>query len=250
MVEVGKPRAFMKEKPFPYKRILLKISGEALMGKEPCGLSSEACLEVTKGVKDLTDLGIEVGLVIGGGNIFRGIKGGEKLHIRRASADQMGMLATMINGIALLESFKNHGLDAHLLSALPCGPVAEEYSWQKAQELLSEKKTLIFVGGTGSPYFTTDTAASLRALEIGAEALFKATKVHGIYTKDPIIYPDATHYDQIRYEDALAQKLNVMDATSIALCMENKIPIIVFCMQNISTLARVFHDTHLRTLVY
>jgi uridylate kinase len=238
----------MTEQTFPYKRILLKLSGEALMGKEPYGISSEACLNITQGIKEIVALGIEVGIVIGGGNIFRGIRG-EKMGIQRASADQMGMLATMINGIALAEALKKNGVDVAIMSAISCGPIVEEYGWQKAQEYLKQKKTLIFVGGTGSPYFTTDTAASLRAAEIGADALLKATKVDGIYSKDPIIYKDATRFESLKYEDALAQKLNVMDATSIALCMENRIPILVFNMQSLGTLTRVFHDKNLRTLV-
>ena len=233
----------------PYKRILLKLSGEALMGKEAYGISSDACLQVAKGVKSLTELGIEVGIVVGGGNIFRGLQG-QKLGIQRASADQMGMLATIINGIAFSEALKKCDVDCAIMSAISCSPIVEEYQWQKAQLLLSQKKTLIFVGGTGSPYFTTDTAASLRAAEIHAEALLKATKVDGVYSKDPLQYPDATRYEELRYEDALAQKLNVMDATSIALCMENRIPILVFNMQAIGTLSKVFHDKKLRTLVH
>lgn len=218
------------------------------MGKEAYGISADACIQIAQGVKSLVDLGIEIGIVIGGGNIFRGIQGA-KLGIPRASADQMGMLATLINGIAFSEALKEFGVDCVVMSAISCIPIVEAFEWQKATLLLKQKKTLLFVGGTGSPYFTTDTAAALRAAEIQADALLKATKVDGIYSKDPLKYPDAVRYETLRYEDALAQKLNVMDATSIALCMENRIPIIVFNMQTIGTLAKVLQDKNLRTLV-
>jgi uridylate kinase len=213
-----------------YKRILLKLSGESLMGSQKFGVDYSASLHIANSIKQLQDSGLEVAIVIGGGNIFRGVNLKE-LGMQRTPADHIGMLATLINGITLQQSLLSIGCHARVMSALECPRVAEPYNWYHAKETLEAKNVLIFVGGTGNPYFTTDTAAAMRASEIHADALLKATKVDGIYNKDPLKYSDATKYSEITYSQVLAEKLEVMDATSIALCRNNRIPILVFNMQ-------------------
>lgn len=220
----------MAKKKGPYKRVLLKLSGESLMGSHRFGISHEACQTVAKALKEMHTAGLEIAVVIGGGNIFRGIHLKEA-GMARTPADQMGMLATLMNGIALQEALVNMYCKAKVMSALECPKVAEPYNWGKALEALTAGNILIFVGGTGSPYFTTDTAAALRASEIQADILLKATKVDGIYNKDPQKDPKAVKYDTISYSQILAEKLAVMDATSVALCRDNSIPILVFNMQ-------------------
>lgn len=212
------------------KRILLKISGESLANPQQLGIATAPCLHIAKAIKSLHDQGLEVAIVIGGGNIFRGVNLKE-MGMQRTPADHIGMLATLMNGIALQQSLESIGCSAKVMSALECPKIAEPYNWYHAQKALTQKQVLLFVGGTGNPYFTTDTAAALRASEIQADALLKATKVDGIYNKDPLKYPDATKYETISYSQVLAEKLEVMDATAIALCMSNKIPILVFNMQ-------------------
>lgn len=216
--------------PQKYKRVLLKLSGESLMRPQKFGVSQEGCLEIAQAIKDMCVGGLQVGIVIGGGNIFRGVDL-KCIGMERTPADHIGMLATLINGISLQQALKSIQCEALVMSALECPRVAEPYNWHKAMEALGSGKVVIFVGGTGNPYFTTDTAAALRASEIHADILLKATKVDGIYNKDPLKYPDAVKYDLINYSQVLAEKLEVMDATSIALCMSNKIPILVFNMQ-------------------
>lgn len=218
--------------PVAYKRLLLKLSGEAILGHQTFGINQDACQALALSIKSIKDAGFEVALVIGGGNIFRGIqlKG---LGMQRTPADHMGMLATLINGVALQQALEAVGCPAKLMSALECPRVADTYNWAHAQEYLSQGEVLVFVGGTGNPYFTTDTAAALRASEIHADILLKATKVDGVYDKDPLKHPDARKYETISYVQFLAQKLAVMDATAIALCMNSKIPILVFNMQSL-----------------
>lgn len=211
----------------PFKRILLKLSGETLLGKDAFGISQEACQNLASSLISLQKQGIEIALVIGGGNIFRGVQLLSK-GMARAPADYMGMLATIINGIALQEALSAQGCDALAMSALECSKAIATYDWRKARELLSQGKILIFAGGTGSPYFTTDTAAAVRACEIGADALWKATNVDGIYPDDPRLHPHLQMYKRISYGEVLAQKLRVMDATSITLCRDNGIPVFVF----------------------
>lgn len=213
-----------------FKRILLKISGESLSGSQRFGISADPCRHVAESIKHLQQMGLEIAIVIGGGNIFRGIDLKE-FGIQRTPADHIGMLATLINGIALQQTLESLGCSAKVMTALECPKVAESYNWYRAQEALSKNQILIFVGGTGNPYFTTDTAAALRASEIQADVFLKATKVDGIYNKDPLKFPDAIKYDKMTYSQVLAEKLEVMDATAIALCMSNKIPILVFNMQ-------------------
>lgn len=214
----------------PYKRVLLKISGESLMGSHHFGVSYEACRTVATALKEMHTAGLEVAVVIGGGNIFRGVHLKE-LGMARTPADQIGMLATLINGIALQEALVGLYCKAKVMTALECPKVAEAYNWGKALEAITSGHILIFVGGTGSPYFTTDTAAALRASEINADIFLKATKVDGIYDKDPLKFPDAVKYDSIPYSKILADKLEVMDATSVALCRNSQIPILVFNME-------------------
>ncbi len=216
----------------PYQRILLKLSGEMLVQGQPFGINAAACRKLAESLNQLHLAGIEIGIVIGGGNIFRGTHL-ESIGIARSPADQMGMLATLINGIALQEALESIGCKAKLLTALECPKVAETYTWRAAMQALAAKQVVIFVGGTGNPYFTTDTAAALRASEIQANALLKATKVDGIYSKDPVKYPDAVKYDQLSYTQMLAERLEVMDATAVALCRSNHIPILVFDMQKL-----------------
>lgn len=216
-------------KSIPYKRVLLKLSGEILSGQGKFGITGEACQQIGLAIKAMRDAGLEVAIVIGGGNIFRGVNL-KQLGMPRTPADQIGMLATLINGIALQQALIGLGCPCAVMSALECPKVAEPYNWSKAIDALSNGSVLIFVGGTGNPYFTTDTAAALRASEIHADVLLKATKVDGIYDKDPLKYPDAKKYETMSYAQVLAEKLEVMDATSIALCMSNKVPVFVFNM--------------------
>lgn len=213
-----------------FKRILIKLSGETLLGSQKFGIQQDACIELAKALKEMRDANFEVAIVIGGGNIFRGINL-KTLGMQRTPADHMGMLATLINGISLQQALSGIGCDAKVMSALECPKVADPYNWSKALEYLSTGTVVIFVGGTGSPYFTTDTAAALRASEIHADILLKATKVDGIYNKDPLKFPDAVKYDVMNYSQVLAEKLEVMDATSITMCRSNGIPILVFNMQ-------------------
>lgn len=218
----------MSSRPL-YKRVLLKLSGEALMGSQKFGLEHSACSLIATSIKEVANLGIEVGIVIGGGNIFRGNQA-KAFGFRRTPADQIGMIATIINGLALGQALSSHGLDTHVMSAITCPSIVEDYNWPKALELLHNGSIPIFVGGTGNPYFTTDTAAALRASELHADVLMKATKVDGIFDQDPQKFPQAKQFKHLTFTQALADNLNVMDATALAMCRENKIPIYVFNM--------------------
>jgi uridylate kinase len=219
-------------KNLPYRRILLKLSGETLMGDQNFGIDQNATQKIALAIKSLRDAEIDVAIVIGGGNIFRGIHL-EKLGIARTPADQMGMLSTLINGIALRQALISVECKSKVMSALECPRIAEMYNWGEALKALNEGIVLIFVGGTGNPYFTTDTAAALRACEIQADVLLKATKVKGVYNKDPLKYSNAVKYDNLSYAQVLEDKLEVMDAASIVLCRDNHIPIFVFNMEHL-----------------
>lgn len=210
------------------------MSGEILQDGQPYGINPNACLDLAHHIKRLHETGFEIGLVIGGGNIFRGINLAS-MNIPRSPADQIGMLATIMNGIALQETLLSIGCPAKVFTALECPRVAESYSWHAATQAISSNTVAIFTGGTGNPYFTTDTAAAMRASEIQADVLLKATKVDGIYSKDPIKYPDAKKFHTLTYSDMLAQNLEVMDATSVALCRNSRIPILVFNMKQLKT---------------
>lgn len=219
------------------------------MGQSPYGIRADACSLIAKGIKDLVDNNIQVGVVIGGGNIFRGIEG-DKLGIARTPADHMGMLATIMNAIAMQQALETIGVDAVVMSAINCQPIADPYNFKQAIHHLQKNRVVLFAGGTGSPYFTTDTAAALRACEIEAQILLKATKVNGIYSQDPLKFPDAKRYETLSYAEVLAQKLNVMDATAVALCMSSQIPILVFNMWATPKLSEVLVNPNLGTLVH
>ena len=210
-------------------RILLKLSGEALMGDQEYGVDQDATLNVAKRIKELHEQKHELGVVIGGGNIFRGIQQGSTLGIKRTPADQMGMLATLINGIALKEALVELGCDVRIMSELDCPTVATKYQWDKVMRSLAKGRIVLFVGGTGHPYFTTDTASALKASEIGADIFLKATtRVDGIYDKDPRVHDDAKKYDTISYSELIEQKLGIIDLTAATLCMTSQIPIRIF----------------------
>lgn len=210
-----------------YKRVLLKLSGEALMGEQEYGISSHMINMFSKQIVELANLGIEVGVVIGGGNIFRGLSG-EEQGIDRVTGDHMGMLATVINALALQNTIEKLGVQTRVQTGLEIPKVAEPFIKRKAQRHLEKGRVVIFGAGTGNPYFTTDTAAALRAMEINADIVMKGTKVDGIFDKDPAKYADAKKYDTITYSDVIAQGLQVMDTAAISLCMDNDLPILVF----------------------
>ncbi|MGQ0508847.1 MAG: UMP kinase [Myxococcaceae bacterium] len=214
-------------KPARYKRILLKLSGEALMGEGKYGIHPPTLTRIAGEVKEIVESGVEVAIVIGGGNIFRGVAGSTE-GMDRASADYMGMLATCINAMALQDALEKHEVWTRVLSAIKMEQIAEPYIRRRAVRHLEKGRVVIFAAGTGNPYFTTDTAASLRAMEINAEVILKATKVDGVYNADPKKDATARRYKTLTYMDVLKQNLNVMDSTAISLCMDNKLPIIVF----------------------
>jgi len=231
-----------------YRRILLKLSGEALMGSGSYGIEAATLQSIASQVKEVADLGVQVAIVIGGGNIFRGISGGT-LGMDRASADYMGMLATCINSLALQGALENLGLATRVQSAIEMQEVAEPYIRRRAVRHLEKGRVVIFAAGTGNPYFTTDTAASLRAMEINAEVIMKATKVDGVYTADPKKDPKAVRYKQLAYIEALQKELKVMDATAISLCMDNQLPILVFNLTVPGTIRRAVMGEDLGTVV-
>ena len=210
-----------------YKRILLKLSGEALMGNDAYGINRETLAGIVAEIKSVADLGVEIGVVIGGGNIFRGVAGSAS-GMDRATADYMGMLATVMNAMALADAMRQAGLNGRVQSALNIEQVVEPYIRGKAIRYLEEGKIVIFAAGTGNPFFTTDTAAALRGSEIGAEIVIKATKVDGVYTADPKKDPKAQRYHRVSFDEAIGRNLQVMDATALALCRDQKLPINVF----------------------
>ncbi|MBF9033804.1 UMP kinase [Rhodobacterales bacterium HKCCE2091] len=212
-----------------YERVMLKISGEALMGPQGYGLHPPTVQKIAQEVKSVHDLGVEICMVIGGGNIFRGLQGSAQ-GMERATADYMGMLATVMNALAMQSALEAQGIYTRVVSAIPMDQVCEPYIRRRAIRHLEKKRVVIFAAGTGNPYFTTDTAATLRANEMGCEAIFKGTKVDGVYDKDPVKFPDAKRYEEITYDEVLAGHLGVMDASAIALARENGKPIIVFSL--------------------
>jgi len=237
----------MSETP-PYKRVLLKVSGEALMGDREYGLDSETVERVAAEVKAVVALGIEVCLVIGGGNIFRGISGAAH-GMERASADYMGMLATVINSLAMQSALERLGVQTRVQSAIPMSTVCEPYIRRRAVRHMEKGRVVIFGAGTGNPFFTTDTAAALRASEMGCDALLKGTKVDGVYTADPNKVKDAVRYDRLTYLEVLARDLQVMDAAAIALARESKIPILVFSITEHDGFANIFRGCGRYTVV-
>jgi uridylate kinase len=220
-----------------YKRVLLKLSGEALMGEKQYGIDPAVTTQIARDVQDVQSLGVETAIVIGGGNIFRGVAGTAR-GMDRATGDYMGMLATVINALALQDALEQHGVNTRVMSAIEMRAVAEPFIRRRAIRHLEKGRVVIFAAGTGNPYFTTDTAAALRAMEIRAEVIMKATKVDGIYTADPVKDPSATKFDTISYLQVLEQRLQVMDATAISLCMDNQLPILVFNLRTPGNLRR------------
>ena len=234
-----------------YKRIVLKISGEVLRCTKSGETIDGAVLHrVCEDIKRVYELGVEIGLVVGGGNIFRGLSGAEKRGVARTTGDYMGMLATVINGMALMDCLEKLDVPVRVLSAIEMNRVAEPYILRRATRHLEKKRVVIFVGGTGNPYFSTDTSAALRANEIGADAILKATKVDGVYDKDPMLHEDAVKYDEISFSDALKLRLKVMDSTAFAMCLENDMPILVFNMNEPGSITNAVQGKKIGTIVH
>ncbi|HET6438979.1 MAG TPA: UMP kinase [Anaeromyxobacter sp.] len=231
-----------------YKRILLKLSGEALMGESKYGISPKTLATIAQDVKDVVDLGVEVAMTIGGGNIFRGVSGATE-GMDRSSADYMGMLATVMNSLALQDALERTNVTTRVLSAIAMQELAEPYIRRRAIRHLEKGRVVIFAAGTGNPYFTTDTAASLRAMEIHADVLLKATKVDGVYTDDPKKNPSATKFRTLSYIDVLKKNLKVMDSTAISLCMDNDLPIVVFDLTSRGNVRKVVLGEEIGTTV-
>ncbi len=231
-----------------YKRILLKLSGEALMGEKNYGIDPATLSVYCKQIKDVVDAGVEVAIVIGGGNIFRGLQGAAQ-GFDRVQGDYMGMLATVINSMALQAELEKQGVGAKLLSGLNIDPIAESTSGRKVKEYLNEGKVVIVAGGTGNPFFTTDTASALRAVEIQADVLLKGTRVDGVYTADPEKDPNAVKYETLTFDEAYEKNLKIMDMTAFTLCRENDMPILVFDMNTEGNLLKVVSGENIGTIV-
>ncbi len=232
-----------------FNRILLKLSGEALMGGQNYGIDIGVAESVAKELKTVHDLGIEIAIVVGGGNIFRGVSASAG-NMDRASADYIGMMATIMNAVVLQDALEKEGVMTRTLSAIDVPQIAEPFIRRRAIRHLEKKRVVIFAAGTGNPYFTTDSAAALRALEIGAEVIFKGTKVNGIYTADPVTNPEAEKYETISFREVLEKQLKVMDASAISLCMDNNLPIMVFNMREAENIVKAVRgDMSIGTLV-
>lgn len=232
-----------------YKRIILKISGEALQGEHSFGIDPEVITSIAYQIKGVKNLGIQIAIVIGGGNIFRGLKASISRGMDRALADYIGMLATVMNGLALQDALERVGVHTRVMTAIEMRQLAEPYIRRRAVRHLEKGRVVIFVAGTGNPYFTTDTTASLRATEIGADIIFKATKVDGVYDKDPFKYKNAKMYKTIKYIDVLKKNLKVMDSTAISMCMDNNMPILVFNMNKKGNILNAVKDKNIGTIV-
>ena len=232
-----------------YNRILLKLSGESLMGQKGYGIDENRLMEYSNQIKEIADRGVQIGIVIGGGNIFRGLSGAQK-GFDRVKGDQMGMLATVINSLALSSALESLGQKVRVLTAVRMEPIGDFYNKAKAIRLLNKGNIVIMAAGTGNPYFTTDTGSSLRAIEIEADVMFKGTRVDGIYTADPEKDPSATKFTEISYDEVLARGLKVMDLTAICMCKENNMPIYVFNMDQKGNLLRVINGENIGTLVH
>ncbi|OGW59649.1 MAG: UMP kinase [Nitrospirae bacterium RBG_16_64_22] len=232
-----------------YKRVLLKMSGEALMGNQGYGIDPAVVARLAKEVKQIVEIGVRVGIVIGGGNIFRGLAGAAA-GMERASADYMGMLATVLNALALQNFLEKNEVDTRVQSAIEMRELAEPYIRRRAIRHLEKGRVVIFAAGTGNPFFTTDTAAALRAMEIGAEVILKATKVDGVYDADPMIVPTAARFTDLSYIEVLKRNLKVMDATAISLCMDNDLPIMIFNLNEEGNVVRAVCGEPIGTLVH
>ncbi|MCM2277078.1 MAG: UMP kinase [Oligoflexia bacterium] len=241
--------AELKKRSEPYKRILLKLSGEALAGQAGYGIDTDVLKVLASEIQEIQAMGVQVAIVLGGGNIFRGIKGATK-GMDRASADYMGMLATMLNCLALQDALEHQKVHTRVQSAIEMQELAEPYIRRRAIRHLEKDRVVIFGAGTGNPYFTTDTTAALRAMEVGSEVVLKATKVDGVYDSDPIKNPAAKRFEEITYLEVLQRGLQVMDSTAISLCMDNQLPIIVFDLNQKGALKRVVAGEGVGTLVH
>jgi len=232
-----------------FKRILLKLSGEALMGSQNYGIDTLVAESVAKEIKTVHDLGVEIAIVVGGGNIFRGVSESAG-NMDRAAADYIGMLATVMNAVVLQDALEQQNVYTRVMSAIDIPQLAEPFIRRRAVRHLEKKRVVIFAAGTGNPYFTTDSAAALRALEIEAEVIFKGTKVDGIFSADPVKFPDAIRYDRVTYQEVLEKQLKVMDSSAISLCMDNNLPIMVFNMRRSENIVKaVCGDLSIGTLV-
>ncbi len=231
-----------------YKRVLLKLSGEALQGSQSHGVDPKVASSIASQIKEVYELGIDLAIVIGGGNIFRGVHA-SKAGMDRATADYIGMLATIMNSMVMQDALEKMGVHTRVQSAIEIKELAEPYIRRLAMRHIEKKRVIIFAAGTGNPYFTTDTAAALRAIEIGADVIIKATKVDGVYTSDPVKDKKAKKYDRLRYIDVLKKRLQVMDATAISLCMDHSLPIIVFNLTKYGNIRRVIMGEHIGTRV-
>lgn len=236
------------EKSLKYKRILLKLSGEALAGPTGMGIDPKRAYEIAKVIKQVWETGVEVGVVIGAGNLWRGLSG-ENVGMDRATADYMGMLATVMNALAMMDALEQIDVTTRVMSAIEMRTVAEPYIRRRALRHFEKGRVVIFGGGTGNPYFSTDTAAALRATEVGAEVVIKATKVDGVYNCDPKKHPDAVRFETLTHMDALSMRLNVMDSTAISLCMDNDLPILVLNFFEPGVLMRAIEGENVGTLV-
>ena len=242
------PTTASEAKPLRYRRILLKLSGEALLGDRPYGVDPAVCVFIARQVAEIHGLGVQVGIVVGGGNIFRGLAASAR-GMDRATGDYIGMLATVMNGLALQDALERAGVPTRVMTAIAMNEVAEPYIRRRAIRHLEKGRVTLFVAGTGNPYFTTDSAAALRAVEIGAEVLLKATKVDGVYDSDPLTNPDAQRYAELEYADLLRAQLKVMDAAAVSLCMENDLPIVVFDLTDPANIVRVALGEPVGTLI-
>ena len=238
-----------KDNSLPYRRVLLKLSGESLMGKQGYGIDTERLNQYATQIKAAAERGVQIAIVIGGGNIFRGLSGAAK-GFDRVKGDQMGMLATTINSLALTSALEAQGQPVRMLTAINMYPIGEQYSPMRAIETMNRGEVAILAGGTGCPYFTTDTGAALRGVEVKADVMLKGTRVDGIYTADPEKDPTATKFDRISYDEVYTRGLKVMDLTATALCKENGLPIVVFDMDTVGNLAKVLSGEPIGTYVY
>jgi uridylate kinase len=238
----------MNASNLPYKRVLVKLSGEALMGDGDYGIDPAVIKRIALELQELSELGVKVAVVIGGGNIFRGA-GLARAGMDRVTGDHMGMLATVMNSLALQDALESLGLHARVMSAIRINQVCEDYIRRRAVRHLEKDRVVIFAAGTGNPFFTTDTAASLRAIEINADLLLKATKVNGVYSDDPVKNPKATRYARLTFDKVLTDRLNVMDATAVVMCRDNRLPLRVFNLNNPGDLPRVVRGEDVGTLV-
>lgn len=232
-----------------YKRIVLKLSGEAMMGKQEHGIDAEMCASLATQIKEIREMGVKVALVVGGGNIFRGQVASKAFGLDRSVADYMGMLATVLNGLALQNALEKIDIPTRVMTAIDMHAVAEPYIRRRAMRHLEKERVVIFVAGTGNPYFTTDTAAALRANEINADVILKATKVDGVYTADPLKDKAAKKFSRLRFIDVLKKNLKVMDATAISMCMDNNLPIVVFDLAKEGNIKRAVLGENIGTVV-